>query len=88
MVKRPKTSPFHGGNPGSNPGGVTKIKKHALRVFFILDLLGIECGEENKATPKWFGGDDLLLGFQIYFFLLSLSVVVIEFFPASSQRMC
>ena len=24
MVKRPKTSPFHGGNPGSSPGGVTK----------------------------------------------------------------
>jgi hypothetical protein len=27
MVKRPKTPPFHGGNPGSNPGGVTKTKK-------------------------------------------------------------
>ena|GEM_PF-4184831 len=23
MVKWPKTPPFHGGNPGSNPGGVT-----------------------------------------------------------------
>ena len=23
MVKRPKTSPFHGGNSGSNPDGVT-----------------------------------------------------------------
>ena len=27
MVKRPKTSPFHGGNPGSSPGGVTKQVK-------------------------------------------------------------
>ncbi len=24
MVKRPKTPPFHGGNRGSNPLGVTK----------------------------------------------------------------
>ena len=23
MVKWPKTPPFHGGNPGSSPGGVT-----------------------------------------------------------------
>ena len=27
MVKRSKTSPFHGGNSGSSPDGVTKIKR-------------------------------------------------------------
>lgn len=31
MVKRPKTSPFHGGNSGSNPDGVTK--DGGLKVF-------------------------------------------------------
>ena len=25
VVKRPKTPPFHGGNPGSNPGRVTSF---------------------------------------------------------------
>ena len=30
MVKRSKTSPFHGGNPGSSPGGVTTAKRAEL----------------------------------------------------------
>ena len=37
MVKWSKTSPFHGGNPSSNLGRVTTIKKYELfvRIFFI-----------------------------------------------------
>ena len=28
-----KTSPFHGGNPGSNPGGVTNIASTSVGAF-------------------------------------------------------
>lgn len=34
MVKWSKTSPFHGGNPSSNLGRVTKEKDIRVNVFF------------------------------------------------------
>lgn len=34
MVKWSKTSPFHGGNPSSNLGRVTKEKDIRTNVFF------------------------------------------------------
>ena len=39
-----RTSPFHGGNMGSNPVGVTKKKntQHELCVLFLVSSLGIE----------------------------------------------
>ena len=42
MVKRPKTSPFHGGNPGSSPGGVTKMQVSAnvLACIFLCSTSG------------------------------------------------
>ncbi len=32
MVKRSKTSPFHGGNPGSSPGGVTTQNAQSIQL--------------------------------------------------------
>ncbi len=42
MVKWSKTSPFHGGNPSSNLGRVTKSKKirTLLFVFFFTPYCG------------------------------------------------
>ena len=63
MVKRPKTPPFHGGNPGSNPGGVTtkSLSKAAagLPGSFYMQVIGrpgpaigglilFVCSQKNK----------------------------------------
>ena len=34
-----KTSPFHGGNPGSSPGGVTTVAGHKLCDIFYADVV-------------------------------------------------
>ena len=53
MVKRPKTSPFHGGNPGSSPGGVTKIQVSAnvLTCIFLCPTSGTR-GEARQEMPQ------------------------------------
>ena len=37
-----KTSPFHGGNPGSIPGGVTKSFKKGIRILVIPFLQSVD----------------------------------------------
>ena len=67
MVKRSKTSPFHGGNPGSSPGGVTKQVKGELvsirrRVRFYRVFQNIEKrrGLRRKLPPRFCGHIPLL----------------------------
>lgn len=53
MVKRPKTSPFHGGNPGSSPGGVTKmqVSTSVLTCIFLCPTSGTR-GEARQEMPQ------------------------------------
>ena len=57
MVKWSKTSPFHGGNPSSNLGRVTTIKKYELfvRIFLyptkVLDISYPHALRAELATP-------------------------------------
>ncbi len=53
MVKRPKTSPFHGGNPGSSPGGVTKmqVSTNVLACIFLCPTSGTR-GEARQEMPQ------------------------------------
>ena len=56
MVKRSKTSPFHGGNPSSNLGRVTKKHKYELVLFSLPKI-----GRSTTKKPECFG----LLGFVV-----------------------
>ena len=57
MVKWSKTSPFHGGNPSSNLGRVTTIKKYELfvRIFLyptkVLDISYPHALRAELGTP-------------------------------------
>ena len=42
-----RTSPFHGGNRGSNPLGVTKPRQYLSRFFYLIIREG-----GNKGSPK------------------------------------
>ena len=49
-----KTSPFHGGNPGSIPGGVTKKKDgyNFVSVFFLADSRRGAYAEPNQTCTR------------------------------------
>ena len=50
-----KTSPFHGGNPGSIPGGVTKKKDgyNFVSVFFLADSRRETDAEQHSPSPLY-----------------------------------
>ena len=54
MVKWPKTPPFHGGNPGSSPGGVTngRLAQLGERLPYKQDVGG---SIPSSPTKKRFG---------------------------------
>ena len=66
MVKWSKTSPFHGGNPSSNLGRVTILKKYELlvRIFFALPRLDISYPHAMRA--------ELANNLQLLFFILKI----------------
>ncbi len=51
MVKRSKTSPFHGGNPSSNLGRVTK-KNLIVRWDFFIYAKSINIGDANEVRTQ------------------------------------
>ena len=65
-----KTPPFHGGNPGSIPGRITKLKKERLCLFFLIDVNYL----------RWLGCSGSLAPFLKYTYNLKFSFFWLEFF--------